>query len=460
MASSRTSRRNSTIDPALVSHVAGQLSDVVKRGDRLVVGLSGGLDSVALLDVLIRIAGRRRFQLGALHINHQISRNAARWEAFCRAICDSHDIALRVIRIKVPRGDSLEAAARAARYDAFRSQPAEYVVVAHNQDDQAETLLLQLLRGAGVKGLAAMPAIRREAARGSRLTRHPAPSILRPLLDVPRARIEAYARLRKLEWIEDESNSDTYYPRNFLRHEVLPVISRRFPSYRTTLARAARNLAEAAQLLDDLAVHDGAGYLGEASLQITGLRTRSRIRAKNLLRYFLALRGAVMPNAERLDEALRQSLNAKDDAQVCIDLGDCELRRFAGALHVVGKQPGVSADFARAWRGERELALPELNGVLRMDQARGAGISRAKLQSRPVTIRVRSGGERLQPDRARPRRSVKNLLQEFCVPPWLRDRLPFIYCGEQLVWIPGIGIDCGFQGQAGEPSVVPVWRAR
>lgn len=460
MASSRTSRRNSTIDSALVFHVAGQLSAVVKRGDRLVVGLSGGVDSVALLDVLIRIAGRRRFQLGALHINHQISRNAARWEAFCRAVCGSRAIPLRVIRVKVPRGDSLEAAARAARYDAFRSQQADYVVLAHNQDDQAETLLLQLLRGAGVKGLAAMPAIRREAGSGSRLARHAPPSILRPLLDVPRAQIEAYARQRKLEWIEDESNSNTYYPRNFLRHEVLPVISRRFPSYRTTLARAARNLADASQLLDELAAHDGAAYLGEASLQVTGLRKLSRTRAKNLLRHFLALQGTTMPNSERLEEALRQSLNAKVDAQVCIDLGDCELRRFADALHVVRKQPGVSADFTRAWRGERELVLPELNGVLRMDNARGAGISRAKLESRQVTIRVRSGGERLQPDRARPRRSVKNLLQEFCIPPWLRDRLPFIYCGERLVWIPGIGIDCGFQGQAGEPSVVPAWKAR
>jgi tRNA(Ile)-lysidine synthase len=152
-------------------------------------------------------------------------------------------------------------------------------------------------------------------------------------------------------------------------------------------------------------------------------------------------------------------LTAREDTAVCIDLGDCELRRFAGALHVVNKMPGPDAEFSRRWSGERELALPELGGVLSMRKGRGAGISLARLQVKPVSIRVRGGGERLQPDCRRPRRSLKNLLQEAAVAPWRRERVPLLFCGDILVWVPGVGIDCEFQAEAGEISVAPEWKA-
>jgi tRNA(Ile)-lysidine synthase len=470
MASSRKSKPSKPVSTDLVSRVSNNIRDVVKSGERLVVGLSGGVDSIVLLDVLRRIANRRRFALAALHVNHQISPNAGRWAAFCRTTCRARGIPLRVVRVNVEGGDSLEAAARAARYDALFSQKADYVALAHHQDDQAETVLLQLLRGAGVKGLAAMPLVRRDEGGGSRAegkTRtkgHPPsliphPLIVRPLLDVPRAQIEAYARKRKLAWIEDESNTDVYFLRNFMRREVLPLLNSRFPAYRTTLARSARHFAEASKLLDELAALDGVGYLGNGALRVAGLRKLSRARARNLMRHFLAGRGVIMPNAERLEEALRQSLTAREDTAVCIDLGDCELRRFAGALHVVNKMPGPDAEFSRRWSGERELALPELGGVLSMRKGRGAGISLARLQVKPVSIRVRGGGERLQPDCRRPRRSLKNLLQEAAVAPWRRERVPLLFCGDILVWVPGVGIDCEFQAEAGEISVAPEWKA-
>ncbi|MEK7877513.1 MAG: tRNA lysidine(34) synthetase TilS, partial [Pseudomonadota bacterium] len=269
----------------------------MKSGDRLVAGLSGGVDSIVLLDLLRRLSKKLRFELAALHVNHQINPAAGPWAAFCRAICRQHGIALTVVRVTVPRGNSLEAEARAARYRVFAALPADYVALAHNLDDQAETVLLQLLRGAGVKGLSAMPELRGE----NRLTPHAsrlAPSILRPLLDFPRSEIEAYARSRKLEWIEDESNADVYYDRNFLRHRVLPVIAERYPAYRRTLARASRNLAEAAQMLDQLAAADAQDDAG--GLGTTALRRLSAARAKNALRHFLARHGVMMPNAARL----------------------------------------------------------------------------------------------------------------------------------------------------------------
>ena len=466
----------------LVSQVVKTIDGVVKSGDRLVVALSGGLDSVVLLDLLLRIARRLRFKLSAIHVNHQLSPNAARWAAFCRDLCRSRGVPLRVARVTVPRGDSVEAAARAARHDVFRGLRAEYVVLAHNQDDQAETVLLQLLRGAGVKGLAAMPLLRdvagerrkedgeRRKAEGERRKEEGGsskrdggrtgasshPSILRPLLDVPRREIERYARERGLKWVEDESNAASYFQRNYMRREVLPVIARRFPAYRSTLARAARNFAEAAQMLDDLALADGAGYCTEETLEVDALRSLAPARAKNLLRGFLARHGVRMPNAERLEEALRQAVMASDDARVCIDLGDCAVRRFAGALYVVAKLAPIPSRFRKVWNGERELELSELGGVLTLAQHQGPGIDAAKLRKAPVTIRARQGGERLQPDCDRPRRSLKNLFQESRVPPWRRARLPLLFCGEQLVWVPGVGIDCGFQAQRG--ALVAAWR--
>ena len=438
MASSRKSPRSS----ALLAHVTAVLKQHVKSGDRLVAGLSGGVDSVVLLDLARRLSKKLCFELAALHVNHQINPAAGRWAAFCRAICRQHGIPLRVVRVTVPRGNSLEAAARAARYRVFAALPTQFIALAHNLDDQAETVLLQLLRGAGVKGLSAMPVMRN--------------SILRPLLEIPRTAIEAYARSRKLKWIEDDSNADVYYDRNFLRHRVLPVIAERYPAYRKTLLRASRNLAEAAQLLDQLAVADAQDEAG--GLDVAVLRRLSAARAKNALRHFLARHGVMMPSAARLDECLRQALHARNDAGVVVELDGSELRRFAGELYVVPKGAPAPGRFSRRWRGELRISLAELGGTLVMAKAPGEGISLARLKAHPVTIRVRRGGERLQLDRDRPRRSLKNLLQEARIPPWQRERAPLIFCGEELVWAAGVGVDCAYRSARNEPALRPVWK--
>lgn len=462
MASSRKSSRSRVAPVDLAARVASQLKHIVKPSDRLLAGLSGGADSVVLLDILQRVARKLRLRVSALHVNHQLSPRARSWEAFCRNLCRARGIPFQSLKVSVRRGDSIEAAARAARYGVFARQDCDYVVLAHHRDDQVETLLLQLLRGAGVKGLAAMPLLRkaqggRRKADPSVVSRQSSPAILRPLLDATRAEILEYAKTRKLKWVEDESNQDIYFRRNFIRHEVLPVIARRFPAYRVTLARAAGHLAEAARVLDEIAAADGAGMIEGGTLAVDALRRLPRARGRNLLRYFLANRGIAMPNAERLDEALRQALTAKQDARVTVEVGDFTLRRHAGKLHLVRSGSTPSAHYERRWRGEKEFALPELGGVLAMLRARGAGVSLARLRGRTVTIRVRRGGERLQPDCRRPRRSLKNLLQEARIPPWERERLPLIFCGEELVWAPGIGVDCAFQAARGGAALRPAW---
>jgi len=456
MASSRKSNRSKPAAGDLAARVAAKIRDLVKPSGRLVVGLSGGADSVVLLDCLQRVARKRRIRLSALHINHQLSPNAARWSAFCRRLCRARGIPFESVKVEVPRDASVEAAARAARYTVFSRQPCDYVVLAHHQDDQVETLLLQLLRGAGVKGLAAMPLVRK-ARDPSLVTRHSSPAILRPLLDVTRREILEYAKARSLQWVEDESNRDTRFRRNFLRHEILPAIALRFPSYGVTIARSAGHLAEASRLLDDMALSDGAAQSEDGTLPVDVLRRLPRARARNLLRFFLAERGIEPPGAARLEEALRQALGAKQDARVSVDVGGASLMRYAGRLHVVPAGGSPTQQYSRRWRGEAKLVLPEAGGVLTLARTRGAGISAARLRSGAVTIRPRAGGERFQPDCLRPRRSLKNLFQEERMAPWLRERLPLIFHDEMLVWVPGIGVDCAFQAGKGEPALLPSW---
>lgn len=457
------------------------------------MALSGGMDSVVLLHLLVPLSASLGFVLSAVHVDHGISANAGKWGAFCRDLCYGLGIFLETARLKIERerGESLEAAARAGRYRVFAALQADYVVLGQHQDDQAETLLLQLLRGAGVKGLAAMPVVRdlpraevprdqllagevqRELPRAAFLRNRP--RLLRPLLHASRCEIEDYACENGLRWIVDESNGEVSFDRNFLRHEVFPLLEKRFPAYRTTFSRASRHMAEAAHLLDELAETDGAAGLTEKKVHIEDLRKLSLPRARNLLRYMLARQGAVLPSTAKLDDILRQLLFARCDANTHVIFGDTEVRCFRGIIHVckAGRfrntpgeavLPAISAIAvaAVAWNGESELDLPHLGGILsfRRKNRLGdeAGIQLAKLSEQPVTVRMRRGGERLRPDRNRPRRSLKNLLREAALPPWERNTLPLIFSGDDLVCVPGIGIDCAYQAASGEPGLVVEWR--
>jgi tRNA(Ile)-lysidine synthase len=277
------------------------------------------------------------------------------------------------------------------------------------------------------------------------------------LLDVPRADILDYARRHELQWIEDESNADTGYDRNFLRHRILPLMAQRWPAYGATLARSARHLAQAAQLLEVLAMQDACIAADGEALNIDALRALGAARAGNVVRHLRAGHGVDMPNTARLDEFLRQLLAARHDARVRAAFGDVDLRQFAGTLHLVRRRVAAVPP-AVEWRGQRRLRLPEWDGAtLVMRRVRGRGIRCALLDGKSVTLRPRHGGERLQPDGARPRRRLKNLLQESRIPPWQRERLPLLFCGAALVWVPGIGIDCRFQARAGEPGLEPSW---
>ena len=480
----------------LIERVAAQIAPLLPAHSSILIGLSGGVDSVVLLHLLHKLSARFPWQLSALHVHHGISPNADAWADFCADLCAHLNIPLHIEHVDITplRAHGIEAAARKLRHAAFARQSCDFVALAHHADDQAETLLLQLLRGAGVRGASAMAqfaeragsndaafAVRpelvegcgvaksKQASTGSARTESKnifAGSIIRPLLHYSRQDIRDYAAVQRLQWIEDESNADDSYPRNFLRHRILPLLGEKFPTYRDTLARSARHFAEASDLLDELARLDapdlypspacGGGARGEGSefrLEVSRLQSLSKPRAKNLLRYFLHSRNAPMPQVVQLDDMLRQLCDARKDAAVCIGYGDFEVRRYRGSVYVLRAQDKFDRGLAVQWQGEAELDWPALGARLRFVQVRGEGISLAKLQRAPVALRLRSGGETLRPSANAATRTLKNLLQEHRVPPWQRDRLPLLYCGDHLVCVPGVAISDGYQAAADETGV-------
>lgn len=431
--------------------VAARIAPTISPGAHLVLGLSGGMDSVALLSVLAELAPRMRFSLRAVHVDHGISPNTGRWAAFCTELSARLEIPLQVEAVDIApyRGLGPEAAARKARYEVFSRIDADFVVLAQHRDDQAETLLLRLLRGAGLRGLAAMPPSRPISGGRAKL--------LRPLLEVPRAEIEAYARLRGLEWIEDESNADTARRRNFLRHEVFPLLQRQFPAAHAAVARAAANLAEARELLDAMARGDLESCGDGDTLRVPALLGLGEARAKNALRYWCDRHGMAPLSAARLAELLRQLRESRVDAQASVAAGVRRFLRYRDRLHLRSAISTVRGDLREPWNGENALPLLALGGVLKFKPEEGRGLSVERLRSGRVTVRLRQGGERLRLDHRRPRRTLKNLFQEKGVPPWQRDRLPLVYCDENLVSVPGIGDACEFRAEPGEAGLIVTW---
>lgn len=291
--------------------VAAFLATRIGPAQSLCVGLSGGCDSVTLLHVLSRL-GCYTGRLSAIHVHHGLSPNADAWAAFCAAYCAQLDIPLLTRRVAVTRqgGSGLEAAARQARYAAFAESPGDYLLLAQHRGDQAETLLFNLLRGSGLTGAAGMPQ-QRSFAHGQ---------LLRPLLDVSRRDIEAYARAEGLHWIDDESNADLGFSRNYLRHQTLVGLSQRFPGAEAALAQAAGHFAEAQELLDELAAADWQRAAEGDAARLVVLRELSLPRLKNLIRYRLRLLGWQPPVAARLNEFCRQLQSAGPDRHPALEL--------------------------------------------------------------------------------------------------------------------------------------------
>ena len=420
------------------------LSASHKKIKSITVALSGGIDSVVLLHLLHQLQKTQNFTLKASHVHHGLSKNADKWVKFCEKLCTKLSIPLDVNYVKLPQKKSLgiEGEARQLRYEKLLQSQTDLVVLAHHEDDQAETFLLQLIRGAGVKGLSSMAHF--DATR----------RLWRPLLNTSRIDIESYAKKHQLKWIEDESNQNTDFDRNFMRSKVLPILKSRFSYIIKVISRSSSHLAEAQYLLDDLAKMDLKSYFKSYNykhkLQVKALDQLSNSRAKNVLRFWLEINGQMMPSKDLLDELLRQVLTAKKDATIKIHLSkDDEIRRYQCEIYIVPKNQQTHKNYEIIWAGESEIILP--NGQkLKFKKVKGRGINLKFLKDKKLKFRNRQGGESFKPDSKRPTKKIKQLLQESDLPPWERESLPLVFVGDQLAFVPNFGIDIRFQAKAKE----------
>jgi tRNA(Ile)-lysidine synthase len=416
---------------------------------KLLLALSGGLDSSVLLHLLVSLKPILRFELHALHVHHGLSPNADAWAALCMEQCQSLDVPIRVVQVNVDQSSKLgiEAEARQMRYQALFDErlsiQADFIVTAHHQDDQAETFILQLMRGAGVKGLSSMAEVDRIR------------SLIRPLLRVSRQALYDYAIQNELQWCDDESNDNTQYERNFVRHDVMPILQARYPSVKSVLSRTASHLAEANALLNTLAEIDAQTLVVNDSVCLQGLSQLSNSRAKNLLRWWLAQHYLSMPTSDHLAEMLQQLLNAKPDAELSIKIQHYTLRRYQQRAYLSIEQ--INEPFDLVWNGENALMVPN-GGKLIFRQVEGAGLA-LKFGMTRLRITNRSGGERFKPDVLRPTRTLKHLLQAANIPPWQRDHLPLIYWQDTLACVPGVGVAHELRASKNELGLDITWQA-
>jgi tRNA(Ile)-lysidine synthase len=394
----------------------------------LLVAYSGGLDSTVLLYALSRL--RLGLALEAVHVHHGLQGEADAWVRACERTCLALGVPLRVLEVdaRAAPGESPEAGARRARYRALGGimDVQACLVTAHHQDDQAETLLLQLLRGAGPAGLAAMPVIARLGAGWH----------ARPLLGCSRQELRDYARRHGLGWVEDASNLDVAYTRNYLRQRVFPVFTQRWPSASRTLARAARHQAEAVELLAELAEQDRQGAAGTrpGTLSLRALRGLSPARQANLLRHWIRGLGLPVPDTRQLAQVRAQTLGAHAGRSPCVRWAGAELRRYRDDLHAMAPLPPHDPAMVLRWDPSAPLPIPHLGLELRGGDLMRLGVA---IPRQGLTVGFRRGGERCRPAAAPHHRSLKTLFQEAGVPPWERERIPLIYADGRLVAVMG-----------------------
>lgn len=417
------------------------------------LGFSGGLDSTVLLHAMARLRGQLGGELRAIHVNHHLHPRSNAWQEHCRRVCAALEIPIecRDVTVAPAAGESLEAVARARRYEVYREllRKSDLLLLAQHQDDQLETFLLQALRGAGLHGLAAMPVIA-VLGRGQ---------LARPLLGYTRAALQAWAQAEGLKWIEDPSNTDTHFDRNYLRQRVVPLLQARWPASAETVSRSARHCAEAMELLALQAADDlqQCTQSDPDSLALPPLLSLGVPRSRNVLRYWIKQLGLPLPPTNKLEQVFSEVLTARADRNPCVTWKGVELRRYRGRLYVMRPLSELPAEEYRLGQGV-ELDLGGSAGVLSLQTARAEGLRLAMCPEEGFRVRFRSGGEICRPAGRAHRRPLKKWLQDYGVLPWMRARLPLIYAGGELAAVAGLFVCAPFAAGEAESGLRIHWR--
>ena len=433
---------------------------VLENPRRVRVGFSGGGDSVVLLHALATLRERFGIDLNAVHVDHQLSGESAQWARHCRLFCQRFAIPCQVLSVdaRAAAGEGPEAAARAARYAALSGvlETDEVLATAHHADDQAETVLLNLLRGSGPAGLAAMPVWRRLGAGW----------LWRPLLLLSSQTVQDYRHQHHLPLIEDPSNQALRFDRNFLRHRILPELRSRWPKMVESIGRAAIAQGEVGELARTLAELDYPGGLAtQRTLSCERLHAMSPARARNLLRHWLSVAGLSVPHRKQLERILREAVAAGPDRQPVVGWPGGEVRRYRGALYAMAPLPpmtlGGACDPNARWPWTPDQPLHLDIGSLEASAVRGTGLA-ARLIETPdpdcgLWVRFRRGGERCRPLGRSHTQTLKRLFQEQGVEPWLRDRIPLVFVGDRLAAVAGRWVCHDFAAGPAEPGWALRW---
>ena len=423
------------------------------NGNCCYLAYSGGLDSHVLLHLLVTA----NLPITAIHINHGLSPNAQHWEQHCAAICKNLQVSYQsiVVVVRPAQGESLEACARTVRYAEFAKIMGknDCLLTAHQQDDQAETILLQMLRGAGPKGLAAMPQQAVFAAG----------SLLRALLAYSRAELVQYARAQQLQWIDDESNFTNDLARNYLRHEIIPILAKRWPGVNKTFARAAMHCAQAAELIDELAEQDYQTVRQLSSnrflsvqpiaLSIVQLKKLSDARQSNVLRYWFGQLALPMPTSSQGQQIQMQMLSSNNAATPTVLCQGIAIRRFQGLIYALPKlTPNVTKPIV--WQPGATIPLAATHSALTTRVVTASGIGQHFIaQAKKIEIGFRQGGERIQPAGRVGAHPLKKLFQEWQVPPWLRAGIPLVYINDKIACVVGCCVCAEFAAANGEQGL-------
>ncbi len=427
------------------------LSELASTGNFL-IGLSGGLDSVVLLHAMARLRDQAGadFQLRALHINHQLQDQAQSWEQHCLSLCTKLGVEFISSKVEISGSSGIENSAREARYREFEAALLldEELLLAHHRDDQMETLLLRLIRGSGSRGLSGMP--RSRVLGASRL--------LRPFLGFDREELQSYAESEQLIWVEDHSNKDEKFDRNYCRHKLLPLIEARWPGYRQSWSKSAVLAGESEALIQELAVIDLSQIVAESESIVSRekLLALSQPRRRNVLRHWLAGLGAKELGWNQLQQLSNEVLQGNSGQFLAADF---QVFCFRERVYVLASQElgrdldEFDVESLPQLSAATEVMLPG-NGLLRFHPAQGEGICADKLNN--LSIRYRCGGETCRLA-GRPSKTLKKILQESEIPPWLRNRIPLLYDGEDLAYIPGIGVSEEIAAKGIEPGCSIEW---